>query len=351
MVQRLAALVGRREAIALAGRVVAALSVSELDEDEITRIARSVATPCRVDAATVAHLQTTLRAYQAQEDELGPQRVVETVTAQLRLVRGLLAGGVPDPYHAPLWECAARIAAVLGGYFVDLADLERARIYYRYGRRAAHVAQSPACGAYAAGGLTFTHYLSGDVISALDCAQAALGLSAQTPDMRVKAFCAQMAAAASSANGQHRACMQSSDTARALLARADAGFQLPWYWLSGGIFDSQLIAFLLRLGRPKDALQAVELALDGIESSFVGLRAFCRVRRACAMVAAAGEIDPAAGELAEVVSVAHLAPRLAADLLAARNGLDRWRERDSVRELDARLAASGLWVPPSARRS
>lgn len=68
MAARLTALLGRRKAIALLAEVVAALSVSELDTDEIARVAQSVATPSRVDGATVARVRATLRQCQAQED-------------------------------------------------------------------------------------------------------------------------------------------------------------------------------------------------------------------------------------------------------------------------------------------
>ncbi len=350
VLKRLTDLVGRRDAIALAGQVLAAVGVAGLDEDEITRIAHTVATPGRVDNATVTHLGHTLRTSQALEDQLGPQQVIAAVMAQLSLVRGLLQGGVPDAYYRPLQEIAAKIAAVLGGYYVNLVDYERARICFRYARRMAHLAQSPACDAHAAASLTHSYFLTGDVVSALDCAQVTLGLGSQTPDLRVKAFSAQMAAAAYATNGQHRDCMRLHDRAKNLLARADdAELTSPLYWLSGGIFDGQQARYLLALHRPNDALGAATHALNGIPESYVTLRGFGRVMRGRAMLATQ-EIDSAAQELAEVISVAHLAPRLAADLLAARAELQRWRQRDSVRALDEQLAASGMWIPAPSRQ-
>lgn len=350
VLKRLTDLVGRRDAIALAGQVLAAVGVAGLDEDEMTRIAHAVATPGRVDDATVTHLRHTLRTSQALEDQLGPQEVIAAVMAQLSLVRGLLQGGVPDTHYRPLQEIAARIATVLGGYYVDLVDHERARICFRYARRTAHLAQSPACGAHAAANLTWSHFLAGDVVSALDCAQVTLGLGSRTPDLRVKAFSAQMAASAYAANGQHRDCMRLHDRAKDLLARAgDTESTSPLYWLSGGNLDGQQAKCLLALHRPKDALDAVTHALNGIPESYVPVRGFSRVIRGRAMLATQ-EIDSAAHELAEAISVAHLAPRLAADLLAARTELQRWRERDSVRALDEQLAASGMWIPAPSRQ-
>lgn len=350
VLKRLTDLVGRRDAIALAGQVLAAVGVAGLDEDEMTRIAHAVATPGRVDNATVTHLRHTLRTSQALEDQLGPQEVIVAVMAQLSLVRGLLKGGVADAYHRPLQEMAAKIAAVLGGYYVNLTDHERARVCFRHARRTAHLAQSPACGAHATASLTWSYFLTGDVVSALDCAQVTLGLGSQTPDLRVKAFSAQMAAAAYAANGQHRDCMRLHDRAKDLLARAgDAEPAGPLYWLSGGNLDGQQARYLLALHRPKDALGAVTHALGGIPESYVPLRGFGRVIRGRAMLATQ-EIDSAAQELAEVISVAHLAPRLAAELLAARTELQRWRQRDSVRALDEQLAASGMWIPAPSRQ-
>ncbi len=350
VLKRLKDLVGRRDAIALGGQVLAAVGVAGLDEDEVTRIAHAVATPGRVDDATVTHLRHTLRTSQALASQLGPLEVIVAVMAQLSLVRGLLERGVPDAYYQPLQEMAANIATVLGGLYTSLVDYERSRICYRYARRKAHIAQSPACGAHATACLTFTHFLTGDVVSALDCAQVTLGLGSHTPDLRVKAFSAQMTAAAYAANGRHRDCMRLHDRAKNLLGRAgDTESTHPLYWLSDGHLDVQQARLLLTLHRPTDALDAATHALNGIPESYVGHRGMGRVMRGRAMLATQ-EIDSAAQELAEAISAAQSSPRLAADLLAARTELQRWRQRDSVRALDEQLAASGMWIPAPSRQ-
>ena len=52
-----------------------------------------MALPSRVDAQVVKNLAVTLTVCKMQEDRLGPCQVVDTVLAQYRLVRRILASG------------------------------------------------------------------------------------------------------------------------------------------------------------------------------------------------------------------------------------------------------------------
>ncbi|MGH3833638.1 MAG: hypothetical protein ACRDRS_24910 [Pseudonocardiaceae bacterium] len=86
---------GRRDALRVARLALAALSLSGLDTDEYTRTAHAVAAPRLVDAHVVNNLASTLAQCKRQEDTLGPSEVLDTVLAQHRIVRHLLAGGCP----------------------------------------------------------------------------------------------------------------------------------------------------------------------------------------------------------------------------------------------------------------
>ncbi|MGH3755657.1 MAG: hypothetical protein ACRDRP_23780, partial [Pseudonocardiaceae bacterium] len=344
VLERLEKLVGRRAALELAAKALAGVAVTGLDPDEIIRIALAVAQPDRVDSATVGHFRDTLVSCQRTEDTLGPKAVMRTVRAQLDSARELLLGGVPDIYRAPLLQYVADAAAVLGGYYVDHTCHPLAERCFRYSRMAAHYAGAPASGAYAAGLLTLSHLLAGNRIEAHDSAHVTLGLAAQSSDSRLQAFTHQMAAEAAAINRDHYDCLKQHDLAMKLITQAGEPTDCPWYWVSAGWFSSKLLDCLLALDRPHDARHLLESDFPRIDPQYVTLNGFFWVRHVRVWVAVK-EIDQAARELADVVPVAHLAPRLAHGVTGARILMDPWQQLPSVRELDSLLHYHGL--PPA----
>ncbi len=341
VIERLARLVGRRAALELAAKASAGLAVTWLDPDEIIRIVLAVAKPDRVDSATVRHFRDTLLSCQKTEDTLGPKAVMHTVRAQLDSARELLLGGVPDTYRAPLLQYVADASAVLGTYYVDHTCYPLAEKCFRYSRMAAHHAGTPASGAYAAALLTYSNYLAGNRIEAHDSAHVTRGLVAQSSDSRLQAYAHQMAAAGAAINRDHYDCLKQPDLAIKLITQADEPTDRPWYWPSAGFFSSQLLNFLLALDRPHDARNLLESDFPRIDPQYVTRNAFACVRRVRVWIAVK-EIDQAAQELANVVPVAHLAPRLAHDVTDARVLMDPWQQLPSVRELDSLLHHHGL---------
>jgi flagellar motor switch protein FliG len=75
----------RRELLQIPGRAattVAASAVSSLDTEEQERLTQAIASPSRVDAQVIDHIEAILQHCKRQEDALGPQAVLHTVLAQ-----------------------------------------------------------------------------------------------------------------------------------------------------------------------------------------------------------------------------------------------------------------------------
>lgn len=137
MITRLEPIVGRRHAIHLVSSLLAALSFSDLDADEHTRIAHAVAVPSRVDAHVINNLAVNLASCKRLEDRLGPCEVLHTVLAQHTLLRRLLHGEVAPPLRKALRLLDADYSCAIGGYLIDMDCLDTAQHYFKRARKAA----------------------------------------------------------------------------------------------------------------------------------------------------------------------------------------------------------------------
>lgn len=350
VVTRLVQTLGRRAAIRTLGSVLAAVGLSGLDLDEHTRLARAVVSPGRIDARVVNNLAATLAHCKRLEDQLGPSEVIDTVSAQHRLVRCLLTGDCPDNLRQPLSVVDSNTASAIGGYLVDMGNHSLAQRYFQHARKAGHDARNPVCAAYAAANTSFAARLRGDTPTALDTAAAARSLAARTNDVQLKALAEQMAAAAYALDGQHDPCMAACARAHDLLTQVNGSSpESPAYWVNHSVIDSQFSTFLALLNRPHEAVEAASNAQAHFDRSYVGLYALCEVRLGTALILAR-DIDEAARVLSDVATKAHLFPRLAADLHTARTQMQPWANTHAVKTLDDQLHACGL-LPATTPRT
>ena len=334
--------IGRRDAIRMVSWMLATIGVSGLDPDEYTRVAQAVAAPGRVDARVVENLATTLAYCKRQEDQLGPYEVLDTVVAQHVLMHRLLEGGCPQQWRKPLSLVDSNMATAIGGYLIDMGNPEAATRYHGHARKAAHNARNPACAAYAAVNTSFAARLRGDTPTAMDTAAAARSLAARTGDARLKALAELMSAGAYALDGQYGLCMVACDRAHDFVASSNGSTpESLAYWVDHATLDSQRSTFLTLLNRPREAVEAASNAQAQFDRTYVGLYALCEVRLGTALVLSK-EITEAAHILGDVASQAHLFPRLAADLHAARAQLQPWENTQAVKTLDDRLRACGL---------
>jgi transcriptional regulator with XRE-family HTH domain/tetratricopeptide (TPR) repeat protein len=350
VVTRLVRSLGRRDAIRLAGSVLAAAGLSDLDTDEYTRLAQAVESPRRVDAQVVQNLAAMLAYCKRLEDKLGPCQVFDTVVAQHRLVHRLLdEDNCPEQLRRPLSLVDSNIACALGGYLVGMGHPEEGRGYFEHARKAAHDAANPVCAAYAAANISFAAFERADTPTALDSAAAARSLAARTNDPHLKAFAEQMAAGAYALDGQYGPCMLACDRAHDFLTTANGNTpESPAYWVHHGSIDSGRGRLLSRLGKPQEALDAATTALAQYDPTYVGRYTLCQVRLGYALILSK-DITQAARVLGDAAAQAHLYPRLTAELHTARALMQPWENTHVVTTLDAQLEACGLLPPRQAK--
>jgi hypothetical protein len=343
VVVRLVRSMGRREAMRLAGSVLAAVGLSGLlGADEYARLAHAVVSPSRVDAQVVKNLAVTLAVCKRQEDKLGPCQVLDTVVAQHGLVRRILAGDCPEKLYKPLSLIDSNMAATIGGYLIDMGQLDAASRYFTHARRTAHNASNTTYSTYAAINTSFAARLRGDTPAALDSAAASRSLAARTDDAQLKALAEQMAAGAYALDGQYSPCMAASVRAHDFLTNINGNVpDSPAYWVHHSNIDSQASTFLALLGKPQEAVEAAHAAQTQYDRTCIARYALCQVRLGHALVLSK-DISEAVRVLGDAASHAHLYPRLTTDLYTARALMQPWAATHAVKTLDAQLDACGL---------
>jgi len=343
VVTKLVHMLGRRDAMRVAGLTLATVGLAGVDVDECARVATALDSPHRVDAQVIRNLAITLAHCKRQEDALGPAEVVSTVVAQHGVVQRLQAGGCPEGgLSRSLLALESDMASSIGNYLLDLGDHDGAARYFRTARKAGHDARSPTCAAYAVGNMSQVAYLFGEAHTAMDTAAAARSLAARTDDPHLKALVEQRAADAYALDGQHGLCLAAYARAKEFLAN-DTGSApaSPAYWVHEGWLDSRLSVNLSALHRSRDAVDAASNALACSDRSYTRLYAFALVHLGAALVADR-EIGEAARVLGDAASLADISPRLTAELRAARAGMAPWQGTPAVRTLDEQLAACGI---------
>ncbi len=346
VVTKLVRALGRRDAIRLAGSVLAAAGLPGLDTDEHLRLAHAVVSPRRVDAQVITNLAVVLAHCKRLEDKLGPLEVLDTVVAQHRLVRHLSEGDCPDQLRRPLSIVDSNMASTIGCYLLDMGHPDTANRYFQQARQAGHDARNPAFAAYAAAQRTMVALECSDTPTALDTAAAARSLAARTDDRRLQALAEQGAAAAYALDRQHRPCMIACDRAHQLLTNANGQTpDSPAYWVHHGTIESQRSLFLSLLGRPQEAVEAASSARDRFDRTYLGEYTRCQLRLGHALVLSR-DITEATRVLSDAAGHAHLAPRLTQVLHTTRALIQPWATTHAVRTLDDQLAACGL-LPPT----
>ncbi|MGH3792384.1 MAG: hypothetical protein ACRDQ9_16640, partial [Pseudonocardiaceae bacterium] len=186
-------------------------------------------------------------------------------------------------------------------------------------------AGNPACAAYAAATTSQVAFLRGDTPTALDTAAAARSLAARTDDARLKAHAELRAASAYALDGQHGPYMAACARSHQFLANATA--RTP---------DS--LAYYVHEGTVDAASNA---RARYARTPYVYDSAQCDLRLGNALVLS-HDITEAARVLGDAASLAHLSPRLTAELHTARALMQPWASTQAVTTLDAQLHACGL---------
>jgi tetratricopeptide (TPR) repeat protein len=313
-------------------------------------LARVVDDPGRVDGETIAYLRQALRDARRRGEERGPGAMLATVQGLRDLVHDLLTG-CPPRWRAALLCHYSDVACAVGKCYVDLGQYQSAKASFYQARKAAYEAGGFDLGAYALANLSFIEYLLRRSCEARDLAAAARNEAARSGDRHMIALCYQMTAAAHALCGSEKACHAAYDRARASVQDAPPPcWDSPVYWLHSATIESAYCSDLALMGSGEPAVAVAQGALDSFDPQFRVGYARCLTRSGVALTSVE-EIDEAARRLSEAVDIAATVAsslRLVTELHTACTALGKWRRRKTVRELNAQVTESGLWLARSA---
>lgn len=341
----------RRELIRLFGGVAGGLPavaamLAGLDVDQRARVADVLASPERVDAKAVDHIETALNIALAQNDVHGPHVVLAMVLAQKRIAAALLES-CPPSLEQRLMNLYSSLSQLAGWMQFDLRDFGAARANYEDAREYAHKANNIDLAVPVLCNLSYLSIWRGNPRVGIDHAVAAQNWSARSTDHRLRAYSHDMAAIGYARDGQYGACMSALDTVDLELSAA-AGQDVTSsvaYFEGAGLAASIRSDCMRHLGDGKRARAAAEDALNLIEGPFVRNRALAHLDLALALTDD-GHIEDAADAIGKSarLAISCRSDRLVGQIQRTRHSLDPWVDSTAVRGLDDELASYGISV-------
>lgn len=323
-----------------------------LDGDDIDRLARVRSGSLKLDAATIGHIEAVIHHCRRQEDTLGPDAVLDTVSAQGRLVRAVLPSA-SDELRERLLSLYANICRSIGWMLFNLNDFAGADHYFAQARTAAHQAENDALTSFILANWSQLATWRGDAREGVEHALGALAWGQRAGSSLLVSYACDVGARAyativrhsSSRASDYTACTRFLDQAGTDLATAgdtDSGRTLLHFY-DEGLHKSTRTLCLLDLGEITQALPLAQEAVDRIDPAFVRNLAFARLDLARAHIEArqTRDIDAASDEIAKAAQLSghNTSPRLISSVLEARSALDPWSTSAAVRQLDHQLAA------------
>ncbi|GLZ41891.1 transcriptional regulator [Actinokineospora sp. NBRC 105648] len=343
LVRRWVGEMNRRELLQLLGLgAVTAGSPELLDLDDQERVARAVATPARVDERVIENLRAVYWACRRQDDALGPQAVLPTVSAQLKLVRAML-DDCPSPLRPRLLSTYGGLSDLAGWLYTDIGDYTTSWQHFERAREIAHEARDPALSGFVLGRMSHTALAQDKIHLAIDFAEASRKVAERSDDALVRAYAASETAKAYAKDGQVSPCLEAVEEVEQRMGEVDAqpaaSSSLAYFYDNGSVGSAKAKCFLA-LGRPHDAAAEARTALAQHEKSLVRDNAFTMLYLANAHIQLR-EPDAAALIMGDVIEATtqNRSVRLLERLHGARSALKPWNDADAVKTLDEQLRA------------
>jgi tetratricopeptide (TPR) repeat protein len=210
------------------------------------------------------------------------------------------AGAERERIVSLVGQAGALLASV---FALDLEDFEAARPYLRVAMRAAQESGDAELMAFTLGGRAFHAAHGGDARSGVAFADAALDAARPGIHPRTHGWLLAVASEMHASTGAAARCEQLLDEATGQLERACDGRK----WIGIGAFTpAKLTAYrggdMMRLGRYRDAQQALQAALDGLGPALVKHRCTAHIDLAEAL-ARDGKLDEAVGHADSAVEI------------------------------------------------
>jgi hypothetical protein len=283
----------RRDLLAIISAAAGAAYASPLwnvvDRPDFKQASSALAHPRRISQATVSDIEKALYHTMRQEDNLGPQAVLEAVLAQHALTRALLKDGPVGKLHSRLLSLYSNMSRFIGWILFNLNDFDGAGRYYEIARAAAHEADDDLLSSFVLCNWSHLATWCGDPRLGMEHALGALAWASRSGSNLMSAYANDVAARAyaslirrshgDAGKRENVACRDSLDNIRRGFADAapeDPGRQLLYFYSPGQFLVTEADC-LLDLGMVSQASNAALHALRSIDPQFTRNLAFCRL--------------------------------------------------------------------------
>ena len=343
--QRLHPFVSRRKLLFKLGAACTVAAVAPLfdvlDPEEHERVMRAMQHPENFDLAALAYCERMIPNLRRQDNVLGPQLTLHSAVGHRQLVQRL-AHAAPETFQQRAVSAYAELTQLVGWLCFNMGDYHSAQHYFDDARSAAHDAQNIelVTGILCSMSQLATHQSKPRV--GIDHALAAAVWADQAHSPLARAYAADVAVKAYSADDQPDKCRETLDQEYAALqaVRADEPAADWWYFYDESFYWSTEARCALRLQRPDAALTALDKSLMLGDPAHLHNRSLRLLSRAKARIQQT-EITEASSIVADV---ARLTAGNGSQLIAQHNTdvrglLTPWKRSKPVRELDEQLAA------------
>lgn len=326
--------VKRREALKLgAAGALALLGLDEASE----RVRWLISALGRPSPAALEVMRTQLHLAMRFDDTVGSP-AAHGLTAEMQQVAEAMATNSPPGMKREFQTLHAEWTALAGCLAWDAGAVKTARRLYDTARDIADEAEDDDMSAYVLCHLSQLATWERKPRAAVEHAASARGWTAQTEDMRLRAYAAMRAAEAAAIAGQPRACRAALDDAENALSGAGPcdPAESRAYFVGVGLLESYRGNCLSILGDNRAALTASQRSLDLIAPQMTRDRAVTMLEVG-RMHAALGDIDGAAAAVGGAAALAreNRSPRLSVAVAEGRHHLSPWAATSAVRLLDA----------------
>jgi tetratricopeptide (TPR) repeat protein len=299
-------------------------------DEAIERVTHVLQGPSRVDAATVADMESVTAAYRRSYRQLSARTLLPQAEGQAELVRELLGGSMKATLRDRLTATAGEAAALVGVMLLmDLYSFDAAWAKLTDALDLARAAKAQELEAFVLGCMAFNAGYTGRRVEAVNLVTQARKLAADGDGTTTRGWLAAVDGELRARSGNASGCLAALEAAERSLQDITNGDPGPWVGV--GAFDAAKLKgyyglCYLQLRRPHKAVTELTGALDALDPALRKHRCTALADLATALIDL--------GEIEEGCRRATQALTLAIDL---RHAVSVQR----IRDLDQRLAPWG----------
>jgi hypothetical protein len=312
-----------------------------LNPEEHEQVMRAMQHPENFDLAALDYCERMITNLRRQDNVLGPQLTLHSAVGHRQMVQRL-AQAAPVEFQQRAVSVYAELTQLVGWLCFNMGDYHSAQHYYDDARSAAHDAQNVELVTYVLCTMSQLATWQGKPRVGIDHALAAAVWADQAHSPLARAYAADVAVRAYSADNQPDKCREILDQEYAALqaVRADEPTARWWYFYDESFYWRTEGECALKLQRPDSAMTALDKSLTLADPATPHCRAFRLLFRAEARIQQA-EVDEASSIVADVarLTAGNSSQRVVQRITDVRGLLTPWERTKPVRELDERLAA------------